>query len=95
MRNHFDPVVRTVLTVSPAAADLGVPLARAHALYQANELPADLPDVRRIRLYDLRHTAATPLFERGVPAKAVSEMLGHSKITVTMDTYSHVVPSMR
>ena len=54
------------------------------ALKQA-ELPA-------IRFHDLRHTAATILLTRGVHVKVVSEMLGHTTITLTLDTYSHVLP---
>ena len=48
-----------------------------------------------IRFHDLRHTAATLLLGRGVHPKIVSEMLGHSQIAVTLDTYSHVTPSMQ
>jgi integrase len=48
----------------------------------------------RIRLHDLRHTAATILLTRGVHPKVVQEMLGHSTITLTLDTYSHVAPAL-
>jgi integrase len=48
----------------------------------------------RIRIHDLRHTAATQLLERGVHPKVVQEMLGHSTITLTLDTYSHVIPGL-
>ncbi len=48
----------------------------------------------RIRIHDLRHTAATQLLERGVHPKVVQEMLGHSTITLTLDTYSHVIPRL-
>lgn len=44
--------------------------------------------------HNLRHTAATLLLEQGVPAKVVSERLGHSQVSVTMDIYSHVTPGM-
>jgi len=47
-----------------------------------------------IRFHDLRHTAATILLSRGVHVKLVSDMLGHSTITLTLDTYSHVLPAM-
>jgi integrase len=47
------------------------------------------------RLYDLRHTCATLLLLADVPAKIVSERLGHSSITLTLDTYSHVLPTMQ
>lgn len=50
---------------------------------------------RRVRLYDLRHTHATLLLLAGVHPKVVSERLGHSSITLTLDTYSHVLPSMQ
>jgi integrase len=49
----------------------------------------------RIRFYDLRHTCATLLLLADVPAKVVSERLGHSSITLTLDTYSHVLPTMQ
>jgi len=48
-----------------------------------------------IRFHDLRHTAATLLLSQGVHPKVVQERLGHSTITITMDTYSHVLPSMQ
>lgn len=48
-----------------------------------------------IRLYDLRHTCATLLLSAGVNPKIVSERLGHASIVLTLDTYSHVLPSMQ
>lgn len=48
----------------------------------------------RIRLHDLRHTWATLALEAGVHPKVVSERLGHSNISITLDTYSHVSPVM-
>ena len=53
---------------------------------------AGLPE---IRFHDLRHTCATLLLTRNVNPKIVSEMLGHSSIAITLDTYSHVLPNMR
>ena len=47
-----------------------------------------------IRFHDLRHGVATFLLNLGVPAKVIQELLGHSQISMTMDTYSHVLPSM-
>jgi integrase len=47
-----------------------------------------------IRFHDLRHTCATLLFRRGVHPKYVQELLGHSNIAITLDTYSHVIPGM-
>jgi integrase len=52
---------------------------------------ADLPE---IRFHDLRHTCATLLLGRGVHPKLVQELLGHATIAMTLDTYSHYLPSM-
>jgi len=54
---------------------------------------ADLP--HKVRFYDLRHTHATLLLKAGVHIKIVSERLGHSSISLTADTYSHVLPGMQ
>jgi integrase len=58
------------------------------ALVRAAELP-------RIRLHDLRHTHATLGLASGVPAKVMSERLGHTKVGITLDLYGHVVPGMQ
>jgi integrase len=50
--------------------------------------------LRRIRLHDLRHTAASVLLAQGVPARVVMEILGHSQISVTLNTYTHVDTSL-
>jgi integrase len=52
---------------------------------------AGLPE---IRFHDLRHTCATLLMGRGVHPKLVQELLGHATIAMTLDTYSHYLPSM-
>jgi len=54
---------------------------------------ADLP--HNTRFHDLRHTCATLLLTKGVHPKIVQEMLGHASITITLDTYSHVLPNMQ
>jgi integrase len=56
---------------------------------KAAKLPED------IRLYDLRHTAATLALSAGVPPKVVSEMLGHASAAFTLDVYAHVLPHMQ
>jgi integrase len=48
-----------------------------------------------LRLYDLRHSCATLLLSAGENPKVVSERLGHASIVLTLDTYSHVLPSMQ
>lgn len=50
-------------------------------------------DVRYIRLHDLRHTSATTLINQGIHAKIISERLGHSDISITMNTYGHQLRS--
>ncbi len=49
----------------------------------------------RMRFHVLRHTAATLLLAQGVHPKVVQEMLGHSTISLTLDTYSHVIPGLQ
>ncbi len=48
----------------------------------------------RLRIHDLRHTAATHLLNKHVHPKVVQELLGHSTIAITLDTYSHVMPAL-
>ncbi|MEI6805748.1 MAG: site-specific integrase [Myxococcaceae bacterium] len=51
--------------------------------------------VPMIRFHDMRHTAATILLSQGIHPKVVQERLGHAQIGITLDTYSHVLPSMQ
>jgi integrase len=48
-----------------------------------------------VRFHDLRHSHATDLLRAGVPVKVVSERLGHASITITLNTYAHVLPDMQ
>ncbi|MDI3318114.1 MAG: tyrosine-type recombinase/integrase [Bacillota bacterium] len=47
------------------------------------------------RFHDLRHTWATLQLQAGTPVKLVSELLGHSSVTVTLSIYAHVLPEQR
>jgi integrase len=49
----------------------------------------------KFRLYDLRHSCATLLLVAGENPKVVSERLGHASVVLTLDTYSHVLPTMQ
>ena len=69
--------------VSPTAATK-----RFRRLIEAHGLPV-------IRLHDLRHTHATLALQAGVHPKIVSERLGHSTVSLTLDVYSHAVPHMQ
>jgi integrase len=53
---------------------------------------AELPD---LRFHDLRHSAATFMLSIGIQPKVVAETLGHSRVGVTLDTYSHVLPHLQ
>lgn len=46
-------------------------------------------------IHSLRHTYATRLFEKGVAAKTVSELLGHKNVSHTLDVYTHVFPDIK
>lgn len=50
--------------------------------------------VRPARLHDARHTAATLLLQQGVKARVAMEILGHSQMSLTLGTYTHVVPEL-
>lgn len=49
----------------------------------------------RKRFHDLRHTCASLLLAQGVHPRVVMDILGHSQISLTMDTYSHVIPALQ
>ena len=51
--------------------------------------------VPKIRFHDLRHSAASLLLSMGTHPKIVQELLGHSNISMTLDTYSHTIPSLQ
>jgi integrase len=51
--------------------------------------------VRSVRLYDLRHAAATFGIAAGVSVKVISDQLGHASISFTLERYSHVLPSIQ
>jgi integrase len=49
----------------------------------------------KIRFHDLRHAHATLMLTQGIHPKIVSERLGHASIGITLDTYSHVLPTLQ
>jgi integrase len=75
------------------ATDVGRPVEGGQVNWRFHKAlkSAGLPDMR---VHDLRHTAATILLTLGVHPKIVQEMLGHSTVTLTLDTYSHVAPAL-
>jgi integrase len=73
---------------------VGTPISRQYLItrsFKSLLKRAELPD---IRFHDWRHTCATLLLSKGVHAKFVQELLGHATISITLDTYSHVLPGM-
>ena len=79
-----------------ASIGLSVSAERGNHILQRNFAPilrrAGLPPMR---FHDLHHTAATLLLMQGIHPKIVSEMLGHATISMTLDTYIHVLPDMQ
>lgn len=76
-----------------AQAD-GQPLQPRSLTHEWTRLLKDC-DLPRIRFHDLRHAHATHLLSSGVHPKIASERLGHSKVGITLDLYSHVLPGMQ
>lgn len=95
LRRHWERRQFTQPEALPVFCDAkGQPWSRKFTLPQFYALleAAGLP---RVRFHDLRHTAATLMLEAGVHPKVVQERLGHASIAITLDTYSHVAPSMQ
>ena len=65
---------------------------KVNKVYKQCLSKAGLPN---LRFHDLRHSAATLMLQEGIHPKVVQERLGHSDISLTLNTYSHVLPSMQ
>ena len=78
--------------VFPSSA--GTPLTASNIRKALRKLlkASDLP---KIRFHDLRHTAASLMLNHGIPVLIVSKRLGHSKPSITIDVYSHLIPSQQ
>jgi len=74
-----------------ALAKAGLPLLPEHA--KANDGKTD--SAPAFRFHDLRHSVATLLLLAGENPKVVSERLGHAKVEITLNTYSHVLPTLQ
>jgi len=77
------------------ADETGAPLPRHEVSAVLKKALADAGLPKNIRRYDLRHTSATLLLKAGENVKVVSERLGHSNISITLEIYSHVLPGMQ
>jgi integrase len=101
LREHRVRQLQERLAVGPRWQDSGLvftwpdgrPLhpERFSRWFEQHARAAGLP---KIRLHDVRHSYATAALAAGIPAKVVSERLGHATIAITMDTYSHVLPGL-
>ena len=65
---------------------------KVNKVYKKCLQKAGLPN---LRFHDLRHSAATLMLQQGIHPKVVQERLGHSDISLTLNIYSHVLPSMQ
>ncbi len=77
------------------ASEVGEPLDRRYITTHRFKPLLERAGLPQIRFHDLRHTCATLLLTKNVNPKIVSEMMGHSSIAITLDTYSHVLPNMQ
>jgi integrase len=82
-------------------SDLAFPSERGYPLRKSNFIRRIWEPIRKaakvsnMPFHNLRHGAATLLLQTGTNPKVVSEMLGHSSVRLTLDVYSHVVPTMQ
>lgn len=82
---------------SSALVAVGLAKARMSAKYSSLLACAQVikSGLRRIRFHDNRHTHATHMLASNVHPKIASERMGHSRVGVTLDTYSHVLEGMQ
>jgi integrase len=76
------------------ASEVGEPLDR-HLVARRCRALLERAGVPKVRFHDLRHTCATLLLLKNVNPKIVSEVLGHATVSITLDTYSHLLPNMQ
>jgi integrase len=92
LRNHFDQAELKTGLVFVTSRHTPFNPRNIVRHFKLKSKEAGLPE---IRFHDLRHTAATLMLSGGIHPKVVQEMLGHSQISLTLDTYSHIVPSLQ
>ncbi len=77
------------------ASEVGSPIEATNMMRGSFRRIVQRASTPRIRFHDLRHTAASLLLGARVNPKVVSEMLGHSTVSITLDIYAHVLPDMQ
>lgn len=75
-------------------SSVGTPLQQRNVARKLSALAAKA-NIRHVNPHALRHTYATRLLEANVHPKVVQELLGHTDITLTLNTYSHVMPEIK
>lgn len=102
LRRHRVQQAKERLLMGPAYEDHDLVCARPDGKplrpdYLSQALPrvAQQAGLPRIRFHDLRHSHATHLLQAGVHPKVVAERLGHATVQVTLDIYSHVLPTLQ
>jgi len=76
-------------------SQVGTPLTMGRITRVFQRIKDDCEITKPLRLYDLRHSTATFLLQKNINPKVVSERLGHSTVVLTLDVYSHVLPTMQ
>ena len=102
LRSHLDRQLGEIDAAGPLwrenglmfASERGEPLDRRYVTTHRFKPLLKGAGLPQIRFHDLRHTCATLLMGRGVHPKLVQELLGYATIAMTLDTYSHYLPSM-
>ena len=102
LRTHRVRQLEARLSAGPAWKDqgfvftsgIGTPLEPRKVTREFKALLKDA-DLPAIRFHDLRHSCATLLLAQGVSPRVVMETLGHSQISLTLNTYSHVLPALQ
>ena len=102
LRSHLERQIRDVQILGDRcqdqglvfATDTGGPINPSNLRQRSFASLLKRAGLPHMRFHDLRHTCATLLLSRGVHPKFVQELLGHATIAITLDTYSHVIPSM-
>jgi integrase len=73
----------------------GLPLRKSNVIRRSFASTLKEAKLGKVRFHDLRHTHASILLAEGVHPKVVAERLGHSSIGMTLDRYSHTIPTMQ
>jgi len=100
LRNHKGEQDRLIDSVGRDWTDLNLvfpsgaatPLTASNIRRDFRKLLA-VSGLPKIRFHDLRHTAASLMFNHGIPVLIVSKRPGHSKPSITLDVYGHLIPS--